>query len=220
MVSKLFAIICLTTVVVSARQNPCVKQSMDYYRCEKNIQKDDSLTTLCDKIDAILARCFDVYQECADNEVIERSKEEYIMELVDTPIAEPAWQNLKKCKLIQERLATSKCDYQTVLINKYHHKECVEENKKEIFKPLMSSDDLQTAVCDSFNRVALGECAQYHWLCYDKGENNKEEKVYVEGWLKYWDTQLKGYQPVSIKKCHNYVAKTTGTVRMFRGNGK
>ena len=68
--------------------------------------------------------------------------------------------------------------------------------------------------------MALGECAQYHWLCHDKGENNKNEKAYVEGWLKYWDTQLKGYQPVSIKKCHNYVAETQGTVRMFRRNGK
>ena len=66
-------------------------------------------------------------------------------------------------------------------------------------------------------RVAVGKCAQYHWLCYDQ---ETEEDAYVEGWLKYWDTQLKGYQPVSIKKCHNYVAKTTGTVRMFRGNGK
>jgi len=212
MVSKLFAIICLTTVVVSARQNPCLKKSMDYYRCEKKIQSDDSLTTLCDKIDAILARCFDVYQECADNEVIEKSKEEYIMELVDTPIAEPAWQSLMKCKIIQERLATSKCDYQTVLKNKYHHKECIEENKEEIFKPLMSSDDLQTAVCESFNRVAVGKCAQYHWLCYDQ---ETEEDAYVEGWLKYWDTQLKGYQPVSIKKCHDYVGLTQGTVRMF-----
>ena len=58
-----------------------------------------NLTTF--KIDAILARCFDVYRECADNEVLEASKQEYITELVDTPINEPVWQNLKKCKLIQ-----------------------------------------------------------------------------------------------------------------------
>ena len=53
---------------------------------------------------------------------------------------------------IQEHLATSKCDYQTILMNKFHHKECVERDKEQIFKPLMSADDLQQAVCESFNR--------------------------------------------------------------------
>jgi hypothetical protein len=214
--SKVLAIICLTTVVVNGQRNECEKKRMDYFRCEKKIESDDSLPTLCDKIDAILARCFDVYRECADNEVLEASKQEYITELVDTPINEPVWQNLKKCKLIQSRLATSKCDYETVLMNKYHHKECIERDKEAIFKPLMSSEDLQTAVCESFNRVAVGECAQYHWLCHDQ---EAEERNYIQGWLNYWDTKLKGYEPVSIKKCHGYVHETEGTVRMF-ANGK
>merc|ERR1711953_174531 len=79
--SKVLAIICLTTVVVNGQRNECEKKRMDYFRCEKKIESDDSLPTLCDKIDAILARCFDVYRECADNEVLEASKQEYITEL-------------------------------------------------------------------------------------------------------------------------------------------
>ena len=65
-------------------------------------------------------------------------------------------------------------------------------------------------------RVAVGECAQYHWLCHDQ---EAEERNYIQGWLNYWDTKLKGYEPVSIKKCHGYVHETEGTVRMF-ANGK
>jgi len=217
MVSKVFAIICFTAAVVSGQQHACEKKRMDYFRCEKKIETDDSLPTLCDKIDAILARCFDVYKDCADKDALAASKEEYIMELVDTPITEPVWQQLKKCSLIQNRLATSKCDYETVLMNKYHHKECIERDKEAIFKPLMSSEDLQQAVCESFNRVAVGECAQYHWLCHDQ---EKEEKEYVQGWLNYWDTKLKGYEPVTIKNCHGYVHETEGTVRMFVGGKK
>lgn len=213
MVSKLFAIICLTTVVVNGQRSPCDKKRMDYFRCEKKIESDESLPTLCDKIDAILARCFDVYRDCAKEALIEVSKTEYITELVDTPIDDPVWQQLKKCKLIQDHLATSKCDYQTVLMNKFHHKECVERDKEQIFKPLMSAEDLQTAVCESFNRVAVGECAQYHWLCHDQ----KDERTYIQGWLNYWDSKLKGYEPVSIRKCHGYVHETDGTVRMFSG---
>ena len=53
------------------------------------------------QIDAILARCFDVYKDCTDAETLEKSKEEYIMELVDTPIDDPVWHSLKKCPLIQ-----------------------------------------------------------------------------------------------------------------------
>ena len=65
-------------------------------------------------------------------------------------------------------------------------------------------------------RVAVGECAQYHWLCYDQ---TTEEKTYIQRWLNYWSEKLKGYDPVSIKKCHGYVHETEGTVRMFV-NGK
>jgi len=216
MVSKVFAIIFLTAVVVNGQQHACEKKRMDYFRCEKKIETDESLPTICDKIDAILARCFDVYKECAEARALETSKEEYIMELVDTPITEPVWQQLKKCPLIQKRVATAKCDYETVLMNKYHHKECIERDKEVIFKPLMTSEDLQTAVCESFNRVAVGECAQYHWLCHDQ---ETEERDYVKGWLRYWEQKLKGYEPVQINKCHGYVHETEGTVRMFV-NGK
>ena len=65
-------------------------------------------------------------------------------------------------------------------------------------------------------RVAVGECAQYHWLCYDQ---TTEEKDYIQRWLNFWSEKLKGYEPVSIKKCHGYVHETEGTVRMFV-NGK
>jgi len=215
MVSKLLAIICLTTAVVSGQKNACEKKRLDYYRCEKKIESDDAtLPTICDKIDAILARCFDVYRECAKDDVIEVSKKEYIMELVDTPISDPIWEEMKTCKTIQDNLKTEKCDYQKVLMSKYHHKQCVEKDADQIFKPLMSSDDLQTAVCESFNRVAVGECAQYHWLCHDQAT---EEREYIHGWLNYWDTKLKGYEPVNIKKCHGYVHETDATVRMFHG---
>ena len=61
-----------------------------------------------------------MYQECADNEVIERSKEEYIMELVDTPIAEPAWQSLMKCKIIQvKKLRTYFLQSMLVILSTY-----------------------------------------------------------------------------------------------------
>merc|ERR1712080_412963 len=78
-----------------------------------------------------------------------------MMELVDTPISDPIWEEMKTCKTIQDNLKTEKCDYQKVLMSKYHHKQCVEKDADQIFKPLMSSDDLQTAVCESFNRVAV-----------------------------------------------------------------
>jgi len=217
MLSKVLAIICLTTGMVNGfRNTQCEKKRMEYFRCEKKIQTDDTLPTVCDKIDAILARCFDVYSECTSKEIIETSKQEYISELVDTPIQDDVWQELKHCKLIQERLKTDKCDYETVLMNKYHHKECVERDAETIFRPLMSTEDLQQAVCESFNRVAVGECAQYHWLCYDQ---TTEEKDYIQRWLNFWSEKLKGYEPVSIKKCHGYVHETEGTVRMFV-NGK
>jgi hypothetical protein len=219
MVSKVFAIICLTAVVAvaSGQRHACEKKRMDYFRCEKKIESDDSLPTLCDKIDAILARCFDVYNDCTDAKTLEKSKEEYIMELVDTPVGDKVWQQLKKCSLIQNRLVTPKCNYETVLMNKYYHKECIERDKEAIFKPLMSSEDLQKAVCESFNRVAVGECAQYHWLCHDQ---TSEEQSYVQGWLTYWDSKLAGYEPVSINKCHGYEYMAEGTVRMFYGGKK
>ena len=72
------------------------------------------------------------------------------------------------------------------------------------------------AISYIYFRVAVGECAQYHWLCHDQ---EAEERNYIQGWLNYWDTKLKGYEPVSIKKCHGYVHETEGTVRMF-ANGK
>ena len=62
------------------------------------------------QIDAILARCFDVYSECTSKEIIETSKQEYISELVDTPIQDDVWQELKHCKLIQVRESKSRIE--------------------------------------------------------------------------------------------------------------
>ena len=131
-------LIFIFIVVVNGQRSPCDKKRMDYFRCEKKIESDESLPTLCDKvitinihhyistyimqnlievrghitlkyillfqIDAILARCFEVYRDCAEENLIEVSKKEYITELVDTPIDQPVWQELKKCKLIQVSL--------------------------------------------------------------------------------------------------------------------
>jgi hypothetical protein len=114
--------------------------------------------------------------------------------------------------IIQHRLKTPKCDYETVLMNKLYHKECIEKDSKTTFKPLMGIAELQEAVCESFNRAAVGECAVYHWLCHDQ---DKEENEYVNGWLRYWDSKLKGYDQVNIRKCHGYTHAVEGTVRMF-----
>jgi len=215
MASKVFVIVCIIAVaaVVNGQgPSPCEKKRMDYFRCEKKIESNDLLPTICDKIDAILARCFDVYKDCTDEETLEKSKEEYIMELVDTPIDDPVWHQLKKCPLIQNRLRTPKCEYETVLMNKLYHKECIEKDSKTTFKPLMGIAELQEAVCESFNRAAVGECAVYHWLCHDQ---ETEENEYVNGWLRYWDAKLKGYDQVNIRKCHGYTHAVEGTVRMF-----
>ena len=37
-------------VVVNGQRNECEKKRMDYFRCEKKIESDDSLPTLCDKV--------------------------------------------------------------------------------------------------------------------------------------------------------------------------
>ena len=62
------------------------------------------------EIDIITKVFLYVYSECTSKEIIETSKQEYISELVDTPIQDDVWQELKHCKLIQVREFKSKIE--------------------------------------------------------------------------------------------------------------